>query len=251
MKNKIHSNCPSKEDFESIKAKREEQAKKKEEKGGFFSKVKNFFGDKKEEEIQQESQIISFKKNTSISFNLNDGTFNSENVPPEWQEIFDSLKLTKEDLANKDVMGIIIEETVLKQAKRQAESEYNKDLQQKVMNAQKQIKRQETDFQDDISRNTMMNLPPPPPPPPPPLLAPPNARVSVVSARGNLMDQIRNNNLKLKHVEVNSSQGKQEVNLDISDMNKEERNDHIENLRKKLLMRKKALNRREADQEDY
>lgn len=65
------------------------------------------------------------------------------------------------------------------------------------------------------------------------------------------MDEIRSNNLKLKHVEVNSSQGKEEVNLDISDMNKEERNDHIENLRKKLLMRKKALNRREADEEDY
>ena len=34
-------------------------------------------------------------------------------------------------------MGIIIEETVLNQAKRQAESEYNKDLQQKVQQAEK------------------------------------------------------------------------------------------------------------------
>jgi hypothetical protein len=90
----------------------------------------------------------------------------------------------------------------------------------------------------------MMNLPPPPPPPPPPLLAPPNARVSVLSARGNLMDEIRSNNLRLKHVEVNSEKGKESVNLDISDMNREERNDHIENLRKKLQTRKKALNRR-------
>ena len=55
MKAKIHSNCPSKDDFESIKSQREEQSKKKEEKGGFFSKVKNFFGDKKEGEIQHES----------------------------------------------------------------------------------------------------------------------------------------------------------------------------------------------------
>lgn len=53
-----------------------------------------------------------------------------------------------------------------------------------------------------------MNLPPPPPPPPPPLLAPSNARVSMLSARSNLMDEIRNNNLRLKHVEVNSSAGK-------------------------------------------
>jgi hypothetical protein len=53
-------------------------------------------------------------------------------VPPEWQEVFDSLKLSKEDLANKEVMGIIIEETVLNQAKRQAEQEFNKDLQKKI-----------------------------------------------------------------------------------------------------------------------
>jgi len=66
----------------------------------------------------------------------------------------------------------------------------------------------------------MMNLPPPPPPPPPPLLTPPTARVSLLSARTNLMDEIRNNNLKLKHVEVNNSQGGESVNVDISDMNK-------------------------------
>jgi hypothetical protein len=182
---------------------------------------------------------------------LVDGTFNTENVPPEWQEVFDGLKLNKEDLANKEVMGIIIEETVLNQAKRQAEQEYNKDLQQKIQRAQKEITQEETDFQDDISRNTMMNLPPPPPPPPPPLLSPPNARVSALSARSNLMDEIRSNNLKLKHVEVKKSTGGEQVNLDISDMNKEERNEHIENLRKKLMMRKQALNRREADEDDY
>ena len=71
-----------------------------------------------------------------------DGTFNSENVPPEWQEVFDGLKLSNEDLQDKEVMGIIIEETVLNQAKRQAEQEYNKDLQQKVKMAQNEIKKE-------------------------------------------------------------------------------------------------------------
>lgn len=42
-------------------------------------------------------------------------------------------------MANKEVMGIIIEETVLNQAKRQAEQEYNKDLQKKIQEAQKEI----------------------------------------------------------------------------------------------------------------
>lgn len=58
--------------------------------------------------------------------------------------MFDALKLSKEDLSNKEVMGIIIEETVLNQAKRQAEQEYNKDLQQKIQMAQKEIIKEET-----------------------------------------------------------------------------------------------------------
>ena len=140
---------------------------------------------------------------------------------------------------------------MINQAKRQAEQESNKGLQQKIQRVQLEINKEESEFKDDIARNTMLNLPPPPPPPPPPLLAPPNARVSAISARSNLMDEIRMNNLKLKHVEVNNEKGGESVKLDISDMNREERNDHIENLRKKLQMRKKALNRREADEDDY
>jgi hypothetical protein len=45
-------------------------------------------------------------------------------------------------------------------------------------------------------------------------------RVSLANNRSNLMDEIKNNNLKLKHVEVNSKEGKAQVTLDISDMNK-------------------------------
>lgn len=40
----------------------------------------------------------------------------------------------------------------------------------------------------------------PPPPPPPPLLAAQNTRISFGNKRGNLLEEIRNNNLKLKHV---------------------------------------------------
>lgn len=143
-------------------------------------------------------------------------------------------------------MGMIVEETILNQAKRQAEQESNKDLQRKVQMAEQDIKKEHTEYQEDVRRNTTLNLPPPPPPPPP-LLTPPNMRNSLSNNRSNLMDEIRNNNLRLKHVEVNSKEGKDQVTLDISDMNKDERNDHIENLRKKLQMRKKALNRREDD----
>lgn len=56
------------------------------------------------------------------------------------------------------------------------------------------------------------------------------------------MDEIRNNKVQLKHVET-SEQG---MNLDLANMNKEDRMDHAERLRQKLKMRKKALNRREA-----
>lgn len=42
-------------------------------------------------------------------------------MPPEWQEIFDSLHLTKEDLKKKEVVQLIFEETIMHQAKKAAE----------------------------------------------------------------------------------------------------------------------------------
>ena len=95
-----------------------------------------------------------------------------------------------------------------------------------------------------MRKTKAMNLPPPPPPPP--LLGPSTMRVSMASKRGNLMEEIRNNNLKLNHVSTRENQ----LNLDISDMNKEDRLDHAERMRLRLQQRKKALNRREADDSD-
>ncbi len=120
-------------------------------------------------------------------------------MPPEWQEVFSELQLSKEDLNNKDVMGVIFEETILEQAKRQAQQDANRDLQKKVQQAEHDFHKEQKEFQEEVHRNTVLNLPPPPPPPPP-LLTPPNMRTSVSSGRSNLMDEIRNNNLKLKHV---------------------------------------------------
>lgn len=57
------------------------------------------------------------------------------------------------------------------------------------------------------------------------------------------MDEIRNNKLKLNHV----SQANNGVNLDISNMNKEERMDHAELLRQKIKQRKKALDMEGSD----
>ena len=90
----------------------------------------------------------------------------------------------------------------------------------------------------------MQNLPPPPPPPP--TLGPPGMRVSMANNRSNLMDEIRNNNVKLNHVETR--EGK--MNLDLTDMNREERMDHAERLRQKLHKRKMALNRRSGSDSD-
>ena len=87
------------------------------------------------------------------------------------------------------------------------------------------------------------------PPPPPPLLLVPdmptstnNRMSSFTNKRSNLMDEIKNNQVKLKHVET-SEKG---INLDLTNMNKEDRMDHAERLRQKLKMRKQALNRRQA-----
>ena len=247
MKMKIDSQCPSLEEYEKIKQRNIEEAKKREEKGGFFNRIKNFFAGDSDNEEQQESEVINFKKNTSIQFDLATGTFNAENVPPEWQEMFDQLGLDKNDLENKEVMGVIVEETILARAKKQAEQENNRALSKQVKDAQNEITQENASWKEEARRNTRLNLPPPPPPPPPPLLGPPQARQSSTGNRANLLEEIRNNNLKLNHVEVNANN---QVNLDLADMNREERSDHIDNIRKKLQMRKRALNRRNSDDED-
>ena len=58
----------------------------------------------------------------------------------------------------------------------------------------------------------------PPPPLPAPILSPNNTRISVGNKRGNLLDEIRNNNLKLKHVDTNQKGG---INVDMSYMDKQ------------------------------
>ena len=40
---------------------------------------------------------------------MNTGTFNTDQIPPEWQELFDSLNLKEEDLHDKEVVNIIVE----------------------------------------------------------------------------------------------------------------------------------------------
>ena len=64
------------------------------------------------------------------------GTFNTEHVPPEWQELFDTLKLSKEDLKDKEVVNIIVEETIMQQVKNQAEQSMDGDLQRRVKEAE-------------------------------------------------------------------------------------------------------------------
>lgn len=54
------------------------------------------------------------------------------------------------------------------------------------------------------------------------------------------MDEIKNNNIKLKHVKTNEKGG---INIDISAMDTVDRDDFATALRKKIAMRKIALNK--------
>lgn len=54
------------------------------------------------------------------------------------------------------------------------------------------------------------------------------------------MDEIKNNNLKLKHVKTNEKGG---INIDLSSMDTVDRDDFATALRKKIALRKKALNK--------
>lgn len=62
---------------------------------------------------------------------------------------------------------------------------------------------------------------------PPALLVPPQLtdnRASFSSKRANLLDEIRNNKIQLAPVSKNTGGG---INIDISNMNNEEKNDHV------------------------
>lgn len=58
-----------------------------------------FKGDQPEERM--ESKIIEVEKKRSISYNFENGEFDLNNIPPEWQEIFDAVGLKKKHLKNK------------------------------------------------------------------------------------------------------------------------------------------------------
>ena len=125
--------------------------------------------------------------------------------------------MSKEDLADKEVVNIIVEETIMQQMKHEAENSMNRDLQKRINEAEQEQK----EYIEACRKSTKLGVPPPPPPPP--LLGPPEPvnpqsghRASYANKRANLMDEIRNNKVKLKHVET-SEKG---INLDLTNMNK-------------------------------
>lgn len=69
---------------------------------------------------------------------MNTGTFNADNIPPEWQEIFDKLNLSEEDYKDKEVMNLIVQETIMQQVKDQAIKTNNYDLQKKIKEAEEE-----------------------------------------------------------------------------------------------------------------
>ncbi len=65
--------------------------------------------------------------------------------------------------------------------------------------------------------------------------------------RANLMDEIRGNKIQLKHVKTNEKGG---VNIDMSAMDNNDRDDFASAMRRKIAMRKKALNKyKDSDEE--
>ena len=82
--------------------------------------------------------MIDVKKEKSIAFDMQTGTFNLEHIPPEWQELFDNLKLSSEDLKDKEVVNIIVEETIMQQMKKHAETNMDANLNKKILEAEQE-----------------------------------------------------------------------------------------------------------------
>ena len=124
------------EEYEEIRKKKIEEAKKKKEENSTWGKFKGFFHKDDEKREQHESQVYKVKKENSISFDISTGEFNTEMIPPEWQQIFDSLNISSDDLKDKEVVNIIVEETILQRAKKHAEENTDENLQKIVTEAE-------------------------------------------------------------------------------------------------------------------
>ena len=53
-----------------------------------------------------------------IETHVSSVTFNTSNIPPEWEEIFSAMNLKKEDMENPEVAKLIIEETIIHQTRK-------------------------------------------------------------------------------------------------------------------------------------
>lgn len=114
-------------------------------KSGGTLKKKGLFGklfQKEEETDFVISEPRNFRHVSNIGWNPNEGTFEINNIPPEWKKLFQGIGIKKADLKNKETAGLIM--NIIEQHK------------------------------DELGPPSgPSNAPPPPPPPPAPGAPPP------------------------------------------------------------------------------
>lgn len=92
MHTKIKSLSKKMTEFNAIKEKRAQEEKEKKEANTFLGKLKGkLFNKDKDTEKHEETVILKVQKKNWISFDHKTGKFDTENIPPEWAEIFKKL----------------------------------------------------------------------------------------------------------------------------------------------------------------
>ena len=76
-----------------------------------------------EEQLHEkhQSKVLMVEKQKSIVVNLSTGEFDMENIPPQWEQIFENMGLEREDMKSQEIMQFVFEETLIHQMKKAAE----------------------------------------------------------------------------------------------------------------------------------
>ena len=65
--------------------------------------------------------VLKVEKQKSIVMNMSTGGLDMENIPAEWEEMFENMGLGKEDMKSAEMMQYVLEEAIIYQAKKSAE----------------------------------------------------------------------------------------------------------------------------------
>lgn len=117
---KLEQCAPKREQLLELSKRQVEEELRKRKENSFFGKIKNIF--RKSETMKTESVVIDVVKSNSVSIDKQ-GNFHTQSISPEWEEILRRSGLKPADMHDKQIAQMVLEETIIYETKKAAESD--------------------------------------------------------------------------------------------------------------------------------